>query len=259
MSQSKEYKKKYLLAKARYQNGESLTAICKDLRMDRGALSKNLKNDGLEVINYHNLSKFNENYFENIDTEEKAYWLGFLYADGAVGSSNNNIEVSLKSDDYLHLEKLKNSLGYSADKTIYQDEIRCRFCFTNKKTKEDLIKLGCTPKKSLTLVFPTENQVPNQFLYDFIRGYVDGDGSLMINTRGTGGRLSLLGTKAFIEGLLQRTGWKKTKIQHPSGAYSIEWGGSYNIEYLNQLYANANIYLNRKYQKYLDILSICRS
>ena len=66
-------------------------------------------------------------------------------------------------------------------------------------------------------------------------------------------------TKEFIEGLLERTGWKPMTIQHLSGAYSIEWGGQYNINYLNQLYANANIYLDRKYQKYLEILSICRS
>ena len=173
-------------------------------------------------------------------------------------STNNGIEVSLKSSDYDHLLKLKESLGFK-EKNIYKDEIRCRLTFTNKKTKEDLIKLGCFPKKSLNLKFPSKDQVPDEYLYDFIRGYVDGDGSVMINTKKTGGRLSLLGTKEFIEGLLERTGWKKVKIQHPSRIYSIEWGGKYNIDYLNQLYANANIYLDRKYKKYLQILSICRS
>lgn len=259
MGQYKEYQEKYLLAKEKYLNGESLTSISKQLKIDRATLSRNLKKDNVEVLNSQNIAKFNENFFEIIDTEEKAYWLGFLYADGSIGDKNNNIEISLQSSDYHHLEKFNESIDGASDKHIYRDEIRCRICYSNKKTKNDLIKLGCTPKKSLTLTFPSKEQVPDEFLYDFIRGYVDGDGSVMINTRGTNGRLSLLGTKEFIEGLLERTGWKPMTIQHPSGVYSIEWGGQYNINYLNQLYANANIYLDRKYQKYLEILSVCRS
>ena len=205
MGQSNDYKEKYILAKERFLKGESITSICKDLHMDRGKFSKNLKKENIEVINYHNLAKFNIDFFEKIDSQEKAYWLGFLYADGAIGSTNNGIEVSLKSSDYDHLLKLKESLGFK-EKNIYKDEIRCRLTFTNKKTKEDLIKLGCFPKKSLSLKFPSKDQVPDEYLYDFIRGYVDGDGSVMINTKKTGGRLSLLGTKEFIEGLLIRTG-----------------------------------------------------
>ena len=259
MGQYKGYQEKYLLAKEKYLNGESLTSISKQLKIDRATLSQNLKKDNVEVINFQNITKFNENFFETIDTEEKAYWLGFLYADGSIGDKKNTIEISLQSSDYHHLEKFNESVDGAPDKHIYRDEIRCRICYSNKKTKNDLIKLGCTPKKSLTLTFPSKEQVPDEFLYDFIRGYVDGDGSVMINTKGTNGRLSLLGTKEFIEGLLIRTGWKPMTIQHPSGVYAIEWGGQYNINYLNQLYANANIYLDRKYQKYLEILSICRS
>ena len=259
MGQYKGYQEKYLLAKEKYLNGESLTSISKQLKIDRATLSQNLKKDNVEVINFQNITKFNENFFEIIDTEEKAYWLGFLYADGSIGDKKNTIEISLQSSDYHHLEKFNESIDGAPDKHIYRDEIRCRICYSNKKTKNDLIKLGCTPKKSLTLTFPSKEQVPDEFLYDFIRGYVDGDGSVMINTKGTNGRLSLLGTKEFIEGLLIRTGWKPMTIQHPSGVYAIEWGGQYNINYLNQLYANANIYLDRKYQKYLEILSICRS
>ena len=259
MGQYKGYQEKYLLAKEKYLNGESLTSISKQLKIDRATLSQNLKKDNVEVINFQNITKFNENFFETIDTEEKAYWLGFLYADGSIGDKKNTIEISLQSSDYHHLEKFNESIDGAPDKHIYRDKVRCRICYSNKKTKNDLIKLGCTPKKSLTLTFPNQEQVPDEFLYDFIRGYVDGDGSVMINTKGTNGRLSLLGTKEFIEGLLIRTGWKPMTIQHPSGIYAIEWGGQYNINYLNQLYANANIYLDRKYQKYLEILSICRS
>lgn len=54
-----------------------------------------------------------------IDTEEKAYWLGFLYADGAVSKNTNTIELSLKSSDISHLEKYKSSLSFETNKHIY--------------------------------------------------------------------------------------------------------------------------------------------
>lgn len=262
MGQSKEYKKKYEIAKNMYLlEGKSLTQISKELSMDRGSLANNFKVEGIKVINKQNITKFNEKYFDVIDCEEKAYQLGFLYADGAISSTNNTIEISLQSKDYNHLVKLKCSLGFEEDKHIFKDDIRCRLSFGNKHLKESLIKLGCTEKKSLTLNFPTEEQVPNKYLYDFIRGYVDGDGSVMIGKNHLGKyvkpRLSILGTYNFLTTLLEKTQWRQVKIQHPSNAYCIEWGGEYVMDYLNLLYSNANIYLDRKYEKYLKLVH-CR-
>lgn len=262
MSQSNEYKEKYQLAKQMYLEGKSLTQIGKELHMDRGKLSTNLKADNIIVVNKQNITKFNENFFDEIDTEEKAYWLGFLYADGAISSSRNTIELSLKSTDIHHLEKFRDALGFSKDKHIFQDDIRCRIEITNKHLKQSLIKLGCVPRKSLVLTFPSQEILPQKFLYDFIRGYIDGDGSVMIGKNHRNEyvkpRLSILGTKVFLEELLVRTNWKKAKIQQPSNAYCVEWGGNYVLDYLDQLYANATIYLDRKYQKYLTLKN-CRS
>lgn len=265
MGQSQEYRNKYLQAKNLYLQGKlSITQICEQFHMDRGRFSKNLKADGIEVINKQNITKFNENYFDQIDSERKAYWLGFLYADGSISSTDNTIELSLQASDYKHLQKFSEDLGFSSDKRILKDDVRCRIMFANKHVKERLIQLGCPPKKSLILTFPTEEQVPQKFLYDFLRGYTDGDGSIMLGANHKGEyvkpRLSLLGTKAFIEEMLARTGWRVQTIQHPSGAYCIEWGGYYVFEYIEQLYKNATIYLDRKYQKYLEIKKVmnCR-
>ncbi len=263
MGQSNIYKEKYKEAKKMYlEEGKSLTQISKELHLDRGKLSNNFKTEGIKIINKQNIVKFNENYFDIINTSDKAYWLGFLYADGAISSNDRNIiELSLKSSDIKHLEKFRDCLGFSKDKYIFQDNIRCRIQICNKHLKQSLIRLGCTPRKSLTLIFPTKEQVPDKFLFDFIRGYIDGDGSIMIGSNHKGiynkPRLSLLGTKEFIEELLQRTQWRQHKIQHPSNAYSIEWSGNYVFNYLDQLYLNASIYLDRKYEKYI-VLKNCR-
>jgi hypothetical protein len=56
--------------------------------------------------------------------------------------------------------------------------------------------------------------------------------------------------------IMLATGWNRVKIAHPSGCYSAEWGGQYVREYIVQLYENATVYLDRKYQKYLEIKSL---
>ena len=267
MNTVKNYEEKYQKAKDMYLNqGLSLTKICKELHMDIGSLSKNLKADGVEIINKQNLVKFNEHFFDIIDNEHKAYWLGFLYADGYISINSNTIELTLKSSDIEHLQKFVKDLEFTVDKHIFQDNIRCRLQIANKHMKECLIKLGCTPQKSLTLIFPTEEQVPNKFLFDFLRGYIDGDGSIMIGKNHRGEyvkpRLNILGTKEFLTSLIENTGWRTAAISQKTGnqAYDVEWGGKYVLDYLKQLYQNATIYLDRKYEKYLILCEIlnCR-
>lgn len=262
---SEEYKKLYQIAKTRYLSEEiSLTKLAKELGISRGNLSANLKKDGVTVINRQNQVRFNENVFEKIDNEQKAYWLGFLYADGYIGTEQNTIELSLKSSDIGHLKKFANFLEFDNSKHIFQDKIRCRLSFRNKKIKEDLCNLGCIPQKSLVLKFPSREQVSSTFISHFVRGYIDGDGSLMINTKHTGGRINVLGTKDFLQGMIESMKWKPNSIRKVSNEniYTVEWGAIQDVvNYLNQLYEKATIYLDRKYNKYLEILALsnCRS
>lgn len=257
---TKEYIEKYEAAKQRYLVGDiSITKLAQDYDLDRGILAKNFKEDGIAIINRQNQPRMNQNFFDSIDTEEKAYWLGFLYADGAIGSSNNGIELSLKESDSRHLDKFVHSLGFT-DKKVFKDDIRCRVTFKNKHMHNSLINLGCTAKKSLTLTFPSEKQVPIMLANHFVRGYVDGDGSVMIGLNHRNERivprLSILGTESFLKSLIKTMGWKQNHISHPSGAFQIEWSGKYVFGYLNELYGNASIYLDRKYQRFLYLKNV---
>ena len=76
---------KYEKGKEMYLNGVSTIKISKTLNISRGRFSTWLKNEGVNVSVCPQRKKINENVFKIINTEEKAYWLGFLYADGYVG------------------------------------------------------------------------------------------------------------------------------------------------------------------------------
>lgn len=251
---------KYNQAKQRYLQGDiSVTQVANLFHLDRGVLAKNFKQDGIQVVNKQNLPRMNENFFDQIDNEEKAYWLGFLYADGAIGSSNNGIELSLKSSDINHLKKFSKSLEFH-NKHIFQDDTRCRLNFCNKHMRESLIKLGCTPRKSLTLIFPTNEQVPSNLIHHFVRGYIDGDGAVMVGLNHRKERvvprLYILGTESFLKDLIITMGWKQNKMRHPSGAFAVEWSGKYVFQYLQDIYNDASIYLDRKYQRFLYLKNV---
>lgn len=191
--------------------------------------------------------------FQRINNEESAYWLGFIYADGCM-CDESRIQMILKGSDYHHLEKMKIFLNWNGSirRGIRENKYDiCKLVFRCKPMFEDLLALGCHPNKSKDLIFPTKEQVPDEFLFHFIRGYVDGDGSLGKLKRGNiwYPRFSLCGTYDFIDGMLNRTGWKRNKIQvRKDGLAIIEWQGKYGKEFAHQLYDDANIYLDRKYE-----------
>ena len=243
---------KYMLGQEMYLNGKSTIAIGKELHLDRSALVRFMKSNGIEVERMPHKKKINEDIFEVIDTEEKAYWLGFLYADGCVSSGNrNDIELSLKLSDVHHVEKFKNFIGFEGK--LITDSYRCRVTFKNKKIKSNLIKLGCTPKKSLTLTFPDENQVPEYLIRHFIRGYFDGDGSIICTDKTKA--ISIIGTYNMLENICELVNIPKGRIyplnNHTDKTFRIETGSKTNIlNFIKFIYDDCNIYLDRKYKKY---------
>lgn len=203
-------------------------------------------------INQYTIVKSNvqDNLFHSIDSEDKAYWLGFLYADGCL-SDNTRISIMLKIEDANHLEKFKNFLCWNGQVKIKPQFHRCELTFRSKEMFTDLVSKGCFPNKSLKLCFPTNDIVPNNFLRDFIRGYVDGDGSLGVLRRGQRlyPRMSIAGNYNFLNELLVQTKWKRNKIlQRKNGLCIIEWQGKYGKKFAHELYDNASTYLDRKFE-----------
>jgi len=122
----------------------------------------------------------NENAFENIDTPEKAYWLGFIYAEGGIDLSKAyKLVINQHPSRKFRLEQFRDFLESNIpikEYPHYKDKrVTIRVC--RKKIVQDLARHGVVPRKSAILVFP---DIHEKYYGDFIRGFFDGDGSLGI-------------------------------------------------------------------------------
>lgn len=219
---------------------------------------------GLNLPNFHNALKFDNTVFDAIDTEEKAYWLGFLYADGYVASNKNIVELSLKGADADHLEKFRKFLNYTKEVTLSNSKcgdkvfFRCRLSMCDKHFHDTLVSKGCTPNKSLTLAFPKKSLFASEdLIIHFIRGYVDGDGSVDKASSGYS-RFEILGTYEFLEGIKEHfkgfftAAYHKDKRHPNSNTFSLSLSGKKAAEFGDILYKDATIYLQRKYIKFIE-------
>ncbi|MCM3240719.1 hypothetical protein M3685_12635 [Heyndrickxia oleronia] len=257
-----QFKKKLQEGELLFLHGVPRTKICKLLSLDATKFIQYLTRKGYSSNQNGKKYTYNENIFKIIDSEEKAYWLGFLYADGSVTSGDRYVlEVTLQKGDKRHLEKLKTFLNTDVpikNKTIHLNNktyLANVIHIYNKKIVSDLIDLGCTPKKSLTINFPDETIVPKELQHHFIRGYIDGDGSITNKYRSC--MIEILGTKEFLSELIKR--WNlpiKTFRTHGKAYGYLINKKEYTIPFLTKVYANATIYLDRKYQKVIKFFEL---
>lgn len=242
---------------AYFTSGLSIRDLCKKYGINRMFFGGYLLAKGVDV--YSRKSHVNDYIFEKIDNEEKAYWLGFMYADGSVCKfrTSYRIELSLQEGDIEHLRKFAKFLGLQKEPAYREKQKAYRIMFGSRKVAEDLISLGCTNKKSLTLKFPTK--VPDELLQSFIRGYFDGDGCLSVikHPFKKSPNMAILGTIEFLTSLrnylkLGEMPIKKCK-RNDSNNYYMKFHVDDARKFLHYIYDNANIYLQRKYDKFLEL------
>lgn len=246
-----------------YQNNFSLREIEKHVPATRAAISGMLTRMNIKTTtgNHYRKYFFNFDFFEKIDNELNAYWLGFLYADGCIlpkreyGEQEFKLQLSIKDEEILHKykEDLQSTYPIRYDRSkSHCTQVICSY--RSQKTVEDLKKLGCVERKSLILNFPNEEQVPNSLIYHFIRGYFDGDGSITYNGKSAG--ISFIGTESFIKTL--STYFKGGSV-YPDKRKTNSWyynlGGNFQvIQAYHLMYDNATRYLQRKYLKFQPLI-----
>lgn len=209
---------------------------------------------------------YDHSKFSSIETEEDAYWLGFLYADGYVCITESAywFGCDLQSTDDGHLKKLNDFMG-SNRPIKYRDRVcamsgsdtkMCSITFHGKNFVDRLIKLGCVQRKSKVIEFPFE-KFDNSLMRHFIRGYFDGDGSLGEYRKYKYTIASIeCGSKIFLEQLseyvLKEIG-VKCYIHEDGTCWKLSIRKQLDVKtFLDYMYKDSNIYLERKYQKYLS-------
>lgn len=223
-----------------------------------------------------------KHFFDSIDSEEKAYILGFAASDGTVSYDTQKGTYSLKfvvnSIDTQLLEDFKQSLKSKVKVKTFETTTNLpqggtctskmsSVLFCSKTLVEGLIDKGVTPRKSLTLNVDY-SKIPDNLKRHFWRGLFDGDG-----TFGLFGKKKILEVSLTTSKIMAESTKKEILKLFPDFKISFyerkECSGlTYNLifttqkdgfSFLEYIYKNCNIRLNRKFEKYKTIKQIVNS
>jgi intein/homing endonuclease len=214
----------------------------------------------------------NESFFEQIDTEEKAYVLGFIMADGYNNVKKRYINIRLAVTDEPHLIKIAKCLESNKPirrviSSAYKSDTyeSCQFSIDSVVLSKQLERLGVDGNKSRNLDFPLHL---NPSLYShFIRGYFDGDGSVSWTQKLKKAYISICGTEQFCSGIktyLFQTfdigGSIVQNKQKPNSCKELHICGNQQILFLlTWMYGCGKVALERKKKKSLDIIKNIQS
>lgn len=227
-----------------------------------------LRNNGVTLVRQRQRKyTLNQNYFRKIDTENKAYFLGFLFADGCHSEEGSTIVISLQMRDKSILEKFAKEL--ETDKPIRiraprnsSEQWVAIFDFHSKFMADDLLKLGLVPRKSLIVNFPSLELLPEHLQKHFIRGYFCGNGCIGIyQTKNTIHRaITICSSVQFCESLKEII--NKNLNLNPSirlrksERLNLNMGtltlcGKKIFKFLDWIYEDSHFHIQRKYEKYI--------
>lgn len=211
---------------------------------------------------------FNRDAFNKIMTEDDAYWLGFMFADGYVVKRDkfSYFGIELRKSDISHLRKFNIYLNGNLE--IYtrhrESQIECRdvsydtatILVTSDQIVDNLIHHGCIPRKSFVIDKPVD--ITDDLTIPFIRGYFDGNGSFGVYNNGQYDvvkfNISCASIK-FLEWIKEYLLHYniKTTIVKDKNAYKLSASSKSAKIFIDMIYNNSSIYLERKYEKYIEM------
>jgi transposase-like protein len=268
-------------------DGETIQILSKELGIHYETLGIFFQKRCIQPIN-EVLREINRKYnidhdfFKRIDSGKKAYLLGLIMTDGNIHKKHNSLRLEFQKRDKELCEIARSSLS---PQTIITERASfrksgpmVRVQFNSKTLCEDLSQLGVKPStKTYYNKFPDESVLPRQFQPDYIRGVIDGDGSVIIsNHKGVTKdykqfAVSLSGTFDMVKGvqdvLIQNVGLSETKLVYDvrtRNNYSMRYGGIKNLskifEYLYPSGFNpVGNCLQRKYNRMKSVWDLSRS
>lgn len=256
-----------LILKHKYcEESEDLNILAKEFGWDKETLRNLINELGLKKKTNNRINKrIQSNYFSNIDNADKAYIIGLLFTDGNVSKiegKSGRIRLQLQAQDKDILEKIKNILCIDSELILDPRGNSCYSLeFSDEQIFNDLSKYNIIPNKTYE-VHHLPTNIPKEFLTDFIRGLIDGDGSIIFDeTMSKDVSLNFTSyhqtivteLQDIIDYLINKTDHNKIFF---TSAWHCQWRG-YNqvLTILNLLYKNSNLYIKRKYNLYQNLLN----
>lgn len=251
----------------------SVNSISKLCNISWKATKQILVDSGIEVKRKRKY-EISEEYFDNIDTQNKAYILGFLYADGSNNPDKSTVSMSLQEDDYNILETIRNEikdgrpleyLDYSNKHDFgYNYKNQYRLLIYSKHICNQLSELGMVKNKSLNLKFP--ECLDGELWRHFIRGYYDGDGSLYRYKKDNHDNIviTITSTNDFCDAINKicfdnlgiRFGKYDASCHNGVTKVLSMCGKNVCKKFLDWLYEDAELYMQRKYDRFCDYYNI---
>lgn len=239
--------------------------IANEMNVSKATILNLLKRRGVDTSKRGN-HKYYADYdkFEVIDSPEKAYWLGFIAADGCiyVRPQNATIRINIHKKDKELLEKLKtfmnsnvNIIEHIQTEGFSNKTPMVAIAFNSKKMAQDFIKHGVPNRKSLILKPPL---IEKKYYLPYILGYFDGDGSIFKTTQYNNFGINIEGTKEMLEWINSILNISETLEQRnpedDKNNYYIRCGGtSKPYQILKQLYDSVDVHLERKYNIFKEL------
>ena len=254
-----------------YKEKNSGIKISKILNLPQTSVYHYLTTLGIARSNKENSRKYdvNHSFLEKIDTEEKAYWLGFIYADGYVSlrksDKQKKVGIALSVKDKEHIDRFSKDINSTYPIKTYQtsgygSSTYSRINIVSDKMFDDLVSKGAVEHKTLKLKFPNKNIVPKRLVDHFVRGYFDGDGSFAKAAKNfkLGYTIKICGTREFLEeikSIYQLNGHFSKRHKDSKNNWTLEVGSQKDVLNIsNHMYKEANVFLQRKRDRYNEIL-----
>lgn len=237
----------------------TLDAIAAKHRVQRSKLRRLLIDRGIRLHRRARKYFFDEDYFASINTEEKAYWLGFICADGYV--AKRHVSIKLAAKDRSHLEKFARLFAvpvFDCEETHSNGEVyKKSYCTLGSvKLAGTLREKGLDNRKTFSLSPSIYDFVPTRLHSHFVRGYFDGDGCIHCadrtdctsRTRGVEWSFSLVGTKDFLARTHATIGIGDAKPYKRKKVWGLTIGGNCQIKKIREwLYRDCSVCMSRKH------------
>lgn len=253
-----------------YKSGKTTVEIAGILGKSRASISNYLKYANVSVQPYTppRVIDLDERFFDQIDSERKSYWLGFLLADGYMAKRRIRLEVS--SVDRCHVEKMLSDIGSTSrirehlrgngGNDTLSPSVSTLICSAHMcKSLEDMGWTDFKKKGDCRIL----ESVPFELRHHLLRGLFDGDGSIIPEQGTSGWRLTFIDAHPDPVAFFQRHLIEMDptirfspvqSVSLKSTAWVVKWSGRERVRRIRDcLYRGASVFLDRKKEKFIGL------